>query len=332
MAKDFEIEVPISAKGSTSSGTSGGGNPMVKELQKLNKSTKNLNKTMFMNIDVIEIITSLFGDVLKVIQPLIKILSLLFLMIFLPLLPVLKLLVKGLSKLVKMFSGGSGNVAKLVSKTILGIFAAVGLLLLSATAPVWIVFALIAATVLLLWEPIMASLAWIGSFLGELAANLWIGLVDLVNVIAKFGTFIWEKLNAGLAKVAKFGLLIWDKFKLGLESVVNFGTWVWDLFKTGLSGIADLGTKIWNWIKDSLGSVGSFFGGSSEDDFLMRPGQSPVSFSPQDTIVGVKDISKLGGSTININNPVVRNDQDIKKIANEVSRVLQRQMPGRFST
>jgi len=72
-----------------------------------------------------------------------------------------------------------------------------------------------------------------------------------------------------------------------------------------------------------------FFG-----DFLMRPGRSAVSFSPDDTIIGVKDASSLGGKSIivNINNTSVRNDSDIKRMANEVSKVLQRQMTGRFSS
>lgn len=36
------------------------------------------------------------------------------------------------------------------------------------------------------------------------------------------------------------------------------------------------------------------------NDFLMRPGSAPVSFSEQDTIIGVKNPGKLGGGTVNI--------------------------------
>lgn len=36
------------------------------------------------------------------------------------------------------------------------------------------------------------------------------------------------------------------------------------------------------------------------NDFLMRPGSAPVSFSSEDTIIGVKDTSKLGGKTVNV--------------------------------
>ena len=38
-----------------------------------------------------------------------------------------------------------------------------------------------------------------------------------------------------------------------------------------------------------------------ENDFVSRPGMSPVSFSPQDTIIGVKNPGALGGSSIIVN-------------------------------
>ena len=39
------------------------------------------------------------------------------------------------------------------------------------------------------------------------------------------------------------------------------------------------------------------------DDFIYRPGQSAVAFSPNDTVIGVKDLADLGGGqTIVIQN------------------------------
>ena len=56
----------------------------------------------------------------------------------------------------------------------------------------------------------------------------------------------------------------------------------------------------------------------SQNDFVSRPGQPDVAFSPQDTIIGVKDPSALlgGGDTINIE--VNTTSSDPNAIANEI--------------
>jgi len=109
-----------------------------------------------------------------------------------------------------------------------------------------------------------------------------------------------------------------------------------------------IGTAIISVIKGALGMTGGgkkhkaegvyaspdMGGTTTFSDFISRPGQSAVGFSPDDTIIGMKDLSKLGGGNIeiNINNPIVSKSSDIKMLANEVSRVLQRQMTGRVSS
>ena len=56
---------------------------------------------------------------------------------------------------------------------------------------------------------------------------------------------------------------------------------------------------------------------SSFNDFVMRPGQEPISFSSQDTIIGVKNPGSLGGGggmTVNINGDIYGTDpQQIAK-------------------
>ena len=44
------------------------------------------------------------------------------------------------------------------------------------------------------------------------------------------------------------------------------------------------------------------------NDFISRPGQRAVPFSPQDNVIGVKDLGSLGGTTIVIQNLDVRSD------------------------
>jgi len=63
------------------------------------------------------------------------------------------------------------------------------------------------------------------------------------------------------------------------------------------------------------------------DDFISRPGQSPVSFSPQDTIIGMKSPGALGGGgnqtiTVTINNPMFNERDEMERIVEEVSSRL----------
>lgn len=51
----------------------------------------------------------------------------------------------------------------------------------------------------------------------------------------------------------------------------------------------------------SRGTTGGItLNGSRKNDFLMRPGMPAVNFSPEDTIIGLKNPSKLGGKGMNI--------------------------------
>jgi methyl-accepting chemotaxis protein len=63
--------------------------------------------------------------------------------------------------------------------------------------------------------------------------------------------------------------------------------------------------------------------GSSYDDFIMRPGSGAVSFSPEDTVIGIKEPGNLGKTinfspTININ-ASISNDTDIRQLGNKLS-------------
>lgn len=69
----------------------------------------------------------------------------------------------------------------------------------------------------------------------------------------------------------------------------------------------------------------SFFS-SYFDDFVMRPGAEPVAFSPDDTIIGVKDTGKLG-TNITISNITINGASgDPEDFAYKFSRELERQL------
>ncbi|GAH74882.1 unnamed protein product, partial [marine sediment metagenome] len=64
--------------------------------------------------------------------------------------------------------------------------------------------------------------------------------------------------------------------------------------------------------------------GGQMTDFIMRPGQKPMPFSPQDTIVGTKGGA---GGGINITNHItvsaaINNDMDLRNLANRLSEYM----------
>ena len=344
----FEIKIPTGkGKGKGKGKGSKGSN---KSQEENTKGMGKLGKGVFKGIAALEIVSSLFSDVIKIFSPIAKLLSLLLLVIFMPLMPVIKLIAKAIAGLIKIFSGEFGDVAAFIGKLILGIILLVGAFFVSGIVAFVALIALGALLIFgalkMLWGRIKSDLKIMWGFLVETWNNylkpafllIWEGIkwfVDLwssiwlstFEIIKMFGIWIWDIFVAGFDIIKNFGIWIWDIFVAGLEFIADLGSKLWEWFKTALSGIANLGTMIWNHIKGFFGGGGGSKGESEENplqDFLMRPGQGPVSFSPQDTIIGVKDINTLKGSTtININNPVVRSDADIKKLANEVSRQLQ---------
>jgi len=324
----FKTEIPLgkeSAKGST------GG------ISETNKLLKKLDKSVLATVDVNELITSLFGDVIKMLRPLIKILSILFLIIFMPLMPIIKLLMKGLAGLIKIFQGDFGDIAKFIGKVVLGLLL---LVLAAVTGPVWLVIGLIIGAVLLLGDAfgmLIEFIVWSGKKIFEGHMWVWENLLKpgflLIWEGIKWFHNLWISSWLGIFKVIKnFGLWIWDFFLAGLDFIKDLGSMLWNWFKTALKGIANLGSLIWDYIKSSIG----FGGGKSSDgainDGIVQNGKI-ITTHPEDTIMAFKDpgIFGKGGNTININNPVVRDDRDIKKITEQVSRALQSRANRSFS-
>ncbi len=181
MPEEFKVEIPINVKGA---GTMGAGavdrSGVKKEIEKLNKNTLKLDKTMILNIDVVEILSSLLGDIFKVVRPLFKILSAMLLLVFIPLMPIYKELVKGLAKLAGVMAkitrpGGTEafvqEKGKGTAAIVAGILLAVGAVILLAVGG-WILVLLgsIAAILIVFWDDIGNALvrAWEEFFLPAL--------------------------------------------------------------------------------------------------------------------------------------------------------------------
>lgn len=77
-----------------------------------------------------------------------------------------------------------------------------------------------------------------------------------------------------------------------------------------------------------LGSVKGYF-----HDFVMRPGQAPVSFSPNDTIIGTKNGGGLGGPTIviNITDGTIVGERAARELADTISTQFSNKLSSQWS-
>jgi hypothetical protein len=339
MAEDYKIEIPMEFTGGSKSGGKDG-------MSELNKSVKDLNKTVYGTMDIIEMLSSVLGDVFKILSPIFKILSIIFMMFFLPFLPIVKLLVEKLAAFAKWFfdSGAIESMQKWVQKIadLLGLWWD-----FLAKAFVFIVQA-IAQGVIWLIEAFM----WVGNKIMEAGIWIWEKLVGIYN---DYLLPAWEWIVNGLYSIWTDYLVpvwtwlvemfysIWTTY---LEPAWNFlkdvGSWIWErILKPAFEWLSDLGTWIWNilkapftWLKDKISSF--FGGGSSKDskgttrvnDAIIQPNGHIIQTDPKDYLIATKNPGSLmsGGVTINFNNPVVREQADIKKIAEETSKILERKL------
>uniref|UniRef100_A0A6H1ZMR3 Putative tail tape measure protein n=1 Tax=viral metagenome TaxID=1070528 RepID=A0A6H1ZMR3_9ZZZZ len=143
---------------------------------------------------------------------------------------------------------------------------------------------------------------WAGEWLlkvGKLLADIIQAILDW-DIVKKFAKIFADIILA----IVKWGIDMGSKAVTAGAELIN------GLVK-GIKSVAyKIGEAIWNAIpkevRDFIKGTGELVGGIASgignvasainpfDDFLFRPGQAPVRFSPQDTIVGMKDISSLG--------------------------------------
>lgn len=325
---DFTVEVPISFEGGKGEdGTSG--------TAKLKASVDNLSKSIVEGVSIFKILGEFLGDIINLLNPLIKLLSLILLLFFLPLLPILKILIKGLAFfaefLRKLGKGEEGVIGKIFAV----IMAAVGAIILTSLTS-WIAALLLAVggIIFFFWEDI-------GNLLKSSFENI---ILPVFQFIGEGLTLVWNFLFASFSKIWTGLNLVWDTLKASWQVLINAGSWIWEnILKPGFSFLSNVGRMIWDIIKIPFvalaNKISNLFGGRGSgrtvQDAIIRPNGEIIQTSPSDTLIATKNPEGLLGSSnkinINFNNPVVRNDNDLKKIADEVSKVLRRKLTGRIS-
>lgn len=169
------------------------------------------------------------------------------------------------------------------------------------------------------WEGLGLVIMGIGIIL-----SLFIGWWALIPIAVGAAVFLiikhWDKVSkfieVSLEKIKSVMNAFWNWFKdtaIGkwLIKAFDFGKNLISKIIDGIKSMASkfidafsgLVSKSTGFVGGAVGRVKGFFGGGGggtgvKQDFLMRPGQAPVSFSPNDTIVGTK--GGLPGNGVNI--------------------------------
>ena len=294
----------------------------------------------------------IFSGLFKLLRPFVELFTALSFLVFFPLWKALKPALEGLSKFVSNVAKEGGGVTGLIrggEKTLeegmegksiwkrigtallAGLLGVVGIIVVGILGgltliPILIIAGIAAIITLLIlaWDPLVKFF--------NIIVDAWKAFFKDVGKAWDITVEFFKKLGK---RIGEFGADLWQFFVDGLKLVLEFGLKIWDFFLDGLSFISNLGERIWNFIKDALGSLGGFIGGGLKNvgsflnpfnDFIQRPGQSPTSFSPNDTIIGVKDPSQLFGGGSNITQHIsiqatINNDMDIRNLAERLAEL-----------
>jgi len=196
-----------------------------------------------------------------------------------------------------------------------------------------------------------ANVDKIGSAMIEGFKNLMLGLVEIVKenwkeILIGFITVLLVGVIGGLIALlagltlgwavaigaAIVGALVFISVKLKelWPEIVEGIKSAWDNLTTGLKNIFEaIVSKVKGFLSIFGGSGGQSSNSESAGDFILRPGGGLIKTDPRDTLIGFRadkgGMGNLGGGgaiTININNPVVRQTSDLKRMARELESIL----------
>jgi len=176
---------------------------------------------------------------------------------------------------------------------------------------------------------------------GDFLVNALNKTIELFNVIKPaIIKFFEESIKPNLPQLKEIGKNLFEIVKTGLKlagiilttlgPALNIIIPIFQAFSRILREVLELIEKIVRFLAEGpigetikglsgmfKGFVGSkFFQGGINQDFISRPGQAVEAFSPQDTIIGVKNpntMGGLGGMTINIDNVYGVDSEDISR-------------------
>lgn len=363
---DFTVDIPISGSGGT--GGTGGGRGRDKDkiqeitqLKKLNVGIKGLGRKLILTAGGIAGLGAIFQDVYRMLQPLVKILGLLFVVVFMPLMPLLMELAKKIGEFifdVAEAGGGLKGLVKVLTENFdadefIGLASILaGMLIISfGTGLAGVGWAALIFGIVILHGDTMAQgiIEGVGKFWSAVLAIVLIGTALLMLTVISMAFGGWAILLIALLfsvlitfwstisqAFSDFWISVKEAWAITVAYVKGLGQWIAEGFKAMIQSIID---TISSWFSSVSGFVGNLLGFAAGGP--VTGGQSyivgekgPELFTPRSsgTITPNDKLGGFGGVTVNINNPVIRDGSDITKLANEVSRVLQRQVNSRVSS
>ncbi len=346
----FKVSVPLGKKdGDSGSSGSGGSDANTKAIQGLTKAVAIGNA-------IADSLAGITDGVRQLIEPLIRVLSALLVVIFVKFFPILQKLVDAISDftvdVVDAGGGFKGLIEALMknfdAEEFVGLAAILaGMVMVSFGAGLagigW--SALILGIILLYKDEIAQGIV---DSIGKFWAGVLASILTITGAIILFAIGGWVLALVGLLTAA---LIVWwddikgvgESIKLFFSSIFDWlgnqqiGKTIIDMIKASLFFAISLGDIITDAIKTAIGKIGGFFGGGRAAGGPVSGGTSylvgengPEIFSPSSS-GNITPNNKLGGTTININNPTVRSDNDIRKLTQEVSKALQKSGNRRFS-
>ncbi len=253
------------------------------------------------------------------VKPILSLLNLLIIVLLLPFIPIMKTTMVGIAVAIKLLLPIMKKVGAVVEKVWMGFLDFIHSVIFGLVDS----FKIIASALGKAWDAIRDAGKWI-----------WDMFVTGFKVFLGIGEWLWNTMVDGFQVFLNIGQWLFDNLiKPGFDFFVNIGVMIWELIKSPFEWLAGKIRDIWDFFK------GFGVGGGSKSKFgvagnilgFAQGGIVPgAKGAPQLAVVhGGEEVIPVGGSrgiTININNPVVRNDSDIKRLAQEVSMVMQRKL------
>jgi len=335
MADKFRVKVPVDLGGSTAAAGAtafgGKGDNGSEGRKNLTTKVKDLTKSIVEGNLITKALTDVFSGVRKLLEPLVRVLSALFIVMFLDFIPILKSLTEGIGKLVKNIAGEGGGATGLVKgmektaeeamqgmsswkRVLLAVLAAGAIAIMAAFAPITVVLAAIGALLILAWDGLKFSFWW------------------LVEKIASAADWVWEEIKSIGTWFKELPGKIWEGMKSAFEWLGDKIMSIWQILKKPFDWLSDGIKKMVNGVIKLINKVpGVNIPQLANGGVVTSPTLALIGEAGPEAVVPLNKMGKMGSTTVNINNPSVRNDSDIKKIVSEVSKHLQRENRRRFS-
>ena len=137
--------------------------------------------------------------------------------------------------------------------------------------------------------PVISSLQ---SFITDIKNNIFKPIVEWMK------TNILDPLSEGWTGLYNDVSGVWTDIKTKIEEVYNSVKPMIEFLKGITPSPGNFTTGIFSGISSMIGNLLNPF--TSKDDFVWRPGEGAVSISPQDTLIGAKDMKGIMGGGQNI--------------------------------